>query len=69
MVFVKGCFQRVKRAINPTNRWRQLPDKPKVFQPSSPLATLGVPGSGCVLYGFAAGLARAILKKFSKSSS
>ncbi|MGP9799132.1 hypothetical protein ACT3UJ_17455, partial [Halomonas sp. 86] len=28
------------------------------FSPSSPLVTLGVPGSGCVLYGFAAGLAR-----------
>ncbi|MGP9796797.1 hypothetical protein ACT3UJ_05485, partial [Halomonas sp. 86] len=28
------------------------------FSPSSPLVTLGVPDSGCILYGFAAGLAR-----------
>ncbi|WP_232710798.1 hypothetical protein, partial [Halomonas sp. 141] len=34
---------------------------------SSPLVTLGVPGSGCVLYGFAAGLARAFLKSFQNS--
>ncbi|MCB8889095.1 hypothetical protein [Vreelandella malpeensis] len=33
------------------------------FYPSSPLATLGVPGSGCVLYGFAAGSARGFSEK------
>ncbi|MCP1315988.1 hypothetical protein, partial [Halomonas sp. 707D7] len=34
------------------------------FSPSSPLATLGVPGSGCVLYGLTGSSARRFVKKF-----
>ena len=59
--FPGGCQGRCFRCKPDHISNRQLPDKPKVFTPYAPLVTLGVPGSGCVLYGLKAGLARAFL--------
>ncbi|MDN3562284.1 hypothetical protein, partial [Vreelandella neptunia] len=67
LVFVKGVVFDANLTTSKTAGFRKstnyLTNRSFAFTLHSPLVTLGVPGSGCVLYGFVAELASGFVEK------